>query len=125
MALLKLAGSPFPSVKKKKKIKAKKKHNSNDKKKPTNPVTRFPEVPNATTGKALEIKEIKKRGEEGENAFMSSQTNSMQLSYYFSSLAFETEQRPGAFSADGQCACLNHLTAISLISRTGAKLNNK
>lgn len=88
-------------------------------------VTRFPEVPNAATGKALGIKGIKKRGKEGENAFMSSQTNSMQLSYYFSSLAFETEQRPRAFSADGQCACLNHLTAISLISRTGAKLNNK
>lgn len=96
-----------------------------EKKKEKKPVARFPEVPNAATGKALEIKEIKKRGKEGENAFMSSQANSMQLSYYFSFLAFETEQRPGAFSADGQCACLNHLTAVSLISRTGAKLNNK
>lgn len=89
------------------------------------PIARFPEVPNAATGKASEIKEIKKRGKEGENAFMSSQANSMQLSYYFSFLAFETAQRPGAFPADGQCACLNHLTAISLISHTGAKLNNK
>lgn len=34
------------------------------------PVTRFPEVPNAATGKALGIKGIKKQGKEGENAFI-------------------------------------------------------
>lgn len=45
--------------------------------------------------------------------------------FFFTSLAFETEQWPEAFSADGQCVRLNHLTAISLILRIGAKLNNK
>lgn len=32
---------------------------------------------------------------------------------------------PEAFLADGPCLCLSHLTAISLISYTAAKLNNK
>lgn len=82
-------------------------------------------APNAARGKVLERKGVKKQGQEGENALLSSQTNSMQLTYYFSSLAFAREQGPRALSADGQCSCLNHLTAISLISHPRAKLNNK
>lgn len=57
VALLEWAGSPFPPLRKKKKIKAKKGIRALTKK-IIKPVTRFPEVPNAARGKALEIKEI-------------------------------------------------------------------
>lgn len=56
VALLERAGSPFPPLRKN--IKAKKRHKSTDKKKIIKPATRFPEVHNAATGKALEIKEV-------------------------------------------------------------------
>lgn len=101
------------------------KHSTMTPKNTGEPRTCFPEVPNAAGGKVLERKGIEKQGQEGENAFLSSQTNSKRLSYYISSLVFAREQGPRALSADGQCSCLNHLTAISLISRPGAKLNNK
>lgn len=56
VALLEWSGSPFPPLREKK-IKAKKGIRALTKK-IIKPVTRFPEVPNAARGKALEIKEI-------------------------------------------------------------------